>query len=125
MIVFYEAPHRIRESLTDLQASFGDRRVAIGRELTKKHEELVVLPISDYLRRLSVPKGEFTVVVSAPERDSAEAAQLPDKASLVSEFGEMTDKRLGSRRDVVRRLAEKYRVPTKEMYRLLENARRD
>jgi 16S rRNA (cytidine1402-2'-O)-methyltransferase len=125
LIVFYEAPHRIRESLTDLLASFGNRRVAIGREITKKHEELVVLPISDHLSRLGAPKGEFTVVVSAPETNGDEAGQLPDMASLVAEFGDMTDTHLGSRRDVVRRLAEKYRVPTKEMYRLLENARRD
>ena len=122
VIVFYEAPHRVRESLDDLLATFGDRRVAIGRELTKKHEELVVLPISEYLARLVEPRGEFTIVVSPPE-PSEEICQVPDGTALVAEFGEMTKLCPGSRRDAVRVLAEKYHLPTREMYRLLQNAR--
>jgi 16S rRNA (cytidine1402-2'-O)-methyltransferase len=61
VIVLFEAPHRIRQMLTDLLAIFGDRVAAIGRELTKAHEELVVAPISMHLDRLTEPRGEFTV----------------------------------------------------------------
>ncbi len=44
LIAFYEAPHRIRASLEDLLEQLGDRLIAVGRELTKAHEELVVRP---------------------------------------------------------------------------------
>ena len=47
--VLYEAPHRIRATLEDMLAVLGDRTVALGRELTKAHEELVVRPISEHL----------------------------------------------------------------------------
>src|SRR5438094_9535988 len=61
--IFFEAPHRIRAPLADVQRAIGDRPVAVARELTKTHEELVRGPISQVLGRLSEPRGEFTVVV--------------------------------------------------------------
>jgi 16S rRNA (cytidine1402-2'-O)-methyltransferase len=61
-VVFFEAPHRIRETMGDLQQAVGDCEVAVGRELTKIHEELVRGPISAIVGRLDAPKGEFTVV---------------------------------------------------------------
>ena len=50
-LVVYEAPHRIRDTLEVMLSVFGDRIVAVGRELTKAHEELVVGPISGYLAK--------------------------------------------------------------------------
>jgi len=63
-VVFFESPHRISTTLTDLQAIAGDCEIAIGRELTKLHEELVTGPISRVLGYLKAPKGEFTIVAS-------------------------------------------------------------
>jgi len=56
-VVFFEAPHRIRRTLEELREKVGDCRVAIGRELTKAHEELVRGPISAVLTSLEHPKG--------------------------------------------------------------------
>jgi 16S rRNA (cytidine1402-2'-O)-methyltransferase len=123
-VVFYEAPHRIKGSLEDLLAEVGDRRVAVARELTKAHEELVVSPISSYLNRMGEARGEYTVVVEGA-RDGAASRAVPDAATLAVEFGELTEHGRGRRRDAVRTLAEKYSVPSREMYRLLESARRD
>src|SRR6478672_11644964 len=51
LAVFFEAPHRIRRTLADLATCLGDdRTVAIGRELTKAYEELVVQPISQHIQ---------------------------------------------------------------------------
>jgi 16S rRNA (cytidine1402-2'-O)-methyltransferase len=63
VVVFYEAPHRILATLRDLSAIIGDRAVVVGRELTKRHEELVRGPISAVISALQQPRGEFTVVV--------------------------------------------------------------
>ena len=125
VIVFFEAPHRIRETLTDLMAIFGDRIAAIGRELTKAHEELVVTPISLHLERLTEPRGEFTVVVSAPDPALEPHAALPPLAILVREFGELTKYGQRGRRQVVKDLAERYGVTAREMYRLLESGKED
>ena len=123
LVVFFEAPHRIRETLSDLQAIFGDRTVAIGRELTKAHEELVVKPISIYLQSLGEPRGEFTVVVSPAAVDGEAPVVVPPADELWAQFGEMTKLREGTRREIVKDLAEKYGITARDMYRLLESAK--
>ena len=123
LVVFFEAPHRIRETLNDLQAIFGDRTVAVGRELTKAHEELVVRPISLYLQSLGEPRGEFTVVVSPASADDEATVAVPPAGELLHQFGEMTKLGKGTRREVVKDLAEKYGITSRDMYRLLESAK--
>ena len=125
LIVFYEAPHRIRQSLEDLREQLGERVVAVGRELTKAHEELVVRHISDVLLHLGEPRGEYTIVIAPADPAVFEEAQVPDAAVLIAEFGEMTNNAERSRRDLVRQLARKYRVAPRTMYKLLESARGD
>ena len=125
VIVFFEAPHRIRDTLTDLLAIFGDRIAAIGRELTKAHEELVVTPISLHLERLAEPRGEFTVVVSGPDPNQVPNAELPSLDTLVHEFGELTKFGGRSRREIVKDLAERYGLKARDMYRLLESGKED
>jgi len=125
VIVFFEAPHRIRDTLADLLAIFGDRVVAIGRELTKAYEELVVNPISVHLEHFTEPKGEFTLVVSGAGRDAGAPTELPAVGTLVREFGELTKNGQGTRRDIVKVLAERYGVSPRDMYRLLESGKQD
>lgn len=64
-LVLFEAPHRITAVLEDIEAVFGDRRVALARELTKKFEEVFRGTVSGALGHLRAhaPRGEFTIVV--------------------------------------------------------------
>ena len=122
-LVFFEAPHRIRDTLAEALAVMGDRRIAVGRELTKAHEELVVKPISIYLQQLGEPRGEFTVVVAPSVDDRSTPRDLPPVDTLVREFGELTKNGHGTRRDVIRDLARRYGLSAREMYRLLEEGK--
>ncbi len=64
-IVLFESPRRLRALLGELMETLGDRRVAVARELTKTHEEVLRGPISEVLPRLAEdPKGEVVVVVA-------------------------------------------------------------
>jgi len=65
-LVFLEAPHRLLESLADLKAVFGDRQLAVARELTKLHEEIYRGSLSDARRHFTetLPRGEFTLVLA-------------------------------------------------------------
>ncbi|MGH2349104.1 MAG: 16S rRNA (cytidine(1402)-2'-O)-methyltransferase [bacterium] len=79
-LVFFEAPHRIMQTLGDLQAVLGNRRVAVVRELTKRFEEVLRGDLNDVVEHIGerVPRGEFTIVVegatggAAPEASGAE-----------------------------------------------------
>jgi len=68
-LVFFESPHRLLASLTDLLEIMGDRPIAIGRELTKLHQEILrgtVAGVRAELAERPALKGEFTLVVGAP-----------------------------------------------------------
>lgn len=122
-LILFEAPHRIRATLIDMQEILGDRVTAIGRELTKVHENLVVRPISQHLTDLSEERGEFTLVVAGAAAET-EAAVAPEATEVASEFGRMTENAALGRREAIRALAQKYRISAREVFSLLEEAKR-
>lgn len=82
-LVLYEAPHRLAATLADLEASLGDRQVALCRELTKLYEEVIRTTLSGARAQLETqpPRGEYVLVIGAPEtppepHDEAEAIDL-------------------------------------------------
>jgi 16S rRNA (cytidine1402-2'-O)-methyltransferase len=123
-VVFFEAPHRIRRTLTDLQSAAGDCNVAIGRELTKTHEELVRGPISSILSLLLEPRGEFTVVAEIGLKTENKIAAVPPGPELLAEFCEMTKTEASGRRAAISSLSKRYGIPTREMYQRLEAAKK-
>ena len=62
-LIFLETPHRLLDSLRDLQAALGDRQVAVARELTKIHEEIWRGTLSRAIDHFHEPRGEFVLVV--------------------------------------------------------------
>jgi 16S rRNA (cytidine1402-2'-O)-methyltransferase len=123
-VVFFEAPHRIRETLEEVERGVGNRYVSVGRELTKAHEEFVRGPILTVLEGLSSPVGEFTVVIDIGHSTDVSAAEPPSPASLVLEFGRMTISAGLSRRQAISRLARMHRLPTNEVYAAIEQAKK-
>jgi len=65
-LIFFEAPHRMTESLTDIKEVFGDREICIAKELTKIHEEVWRGKISDAQLKFNNTKGEIVILLSTP-----------------------------------------------------------
>lgn len=65
-MIFYEAPHKLLSTLEDMLTYLGDRQIAIVRELTKIHEEVIHTTLSAAVEKytLSPPKGEFVLIIS-------------------------------------------------------------
>jgi 16S rRNA (cytidine1402-2'-O)-methyltransferase len=82
-LIFFEAPHRIVATLTDVREVFGDRKAALGRNLSKDDEEFLRGPLSDLITALDaeqVVRGQFTVVVAGADEEAAdEARALADR----------------------------------------------
>jgi 16S rRNA (cytidine1402-2'-O)-methyltransferase len=120
LAVFFEAPHRIRRTLSDLEALLGPTRtLGVGRELSKAHEELVVWPIGQLLEYFNAPKGEFTVLVPPRDRADDPEPETPDADQLRHEFGELTDNLGVTRRQALKVLAERHGMAVNDLYRLL------
>jgi 16S rRNA (cytidine1402-2'-O)-methyltransferase len=122
--VFFEAPHRVRDTLTALADVAPDRLIALARELTKVHEEILTGTPQDVLGRLVESRGEFTVVV-APPPDDADAAEIVDAtdAELWQQFCALTADAAMGRREAVAALARRYGRPGREIYAALERAK--
>jgi 16S rRNA (cytidine1402-2'-O)-methyltransferase len=122
LIVFFEAPHRILGTLTELGRLFGlDTSIGVARELTKIHEELVVQPISAHLKHFDHPVGEFTVLVP-PRPPTAKSRDSPDATKLGAELGDLTKNKTLKRREALKILAERHGISVNALYKLLGNA---
>jgi 16S rRNA (cytidine1402-2'-O)-methyltransferase len=119
LVVFFEAPHRIHRTLQDLgRASNLDRTIAIGRELTKTHEEMVIGPIHEMLAAVETPKGEYTILLP-PIKLVKQPSTVPLSAELAHEFGQLIDNVAVNRRAAMKILADKYGMSVNDIYRTL------
>ena len=123
-IVFFEAPHRIRETLERLRIEVGDCPIVVCRELTKRHEELVRGPISTVLEKMAPPLGEFTVVAYIGQTTNNAVRPAPSDQNILAEFGELTKSKLMSRRRAVSTLAKRHGVGANLIYELIETAKK-
>ena len=90
-IILYESPHRLVACLDDILATLGDRPVAIGRELTKLHEEVwrgrVSEAVAEFADRDRI-RGEITVVIGGGSGQSARWSEARVKAALQEQLAE-------------------------------------
>jgi 16S rRNA (cytidine1402-2'-O)-methyltransferase len=120
-VVFFEAPHRIARTLEELGALTGPARpVAVCREMTKLHEQLIRGPIAEVAAHADVlqPQGEFTVVLLPADEPVVDAA-VTDEA-VWREFCSLTENEGLRRREAVTLAARRLGVATREAYAALE-----
>ncbi len=116
-IILYEAPHRIVQVLTEMQEIFGDRKIALARELTKLYEEFFRGSIQDSLLWLEgkPPRGEFTIVVQKNE--------LPQEEENVQEIAFLKLQQLikagFDKKESMKQIAQEFGVKKNELYRRL------
>ncbi len=122
-VVFYEAPHRIRQTLSALLEILGDRPIIVGRELTKVHEELVMQPMSGHLLRLTTPKGEFVVVIGAA-KGQPDSRGVPTDDELAAEVGRIAQDFDIPPREAAREVAKRHGVPVNALYRIMSDRKR-
>ena len=113
-MVFYEAPHKLRATLDDLAAVFGpERPLAVCRELTKLHEEVLRLTIGEAAERYAAqePRGEFVLVVGGrPPREEA-----ADEGGALARAEQLRREGL-SLKDAAARAAEEFGVKRRQLY---------
>lgn len=108
-IIFYESPHRITDTLSQILNVFGNRNIAIVREISKLHEEVIRDNIENILKISDTLKGEMVIIVEGNTK----------KETLEVNYTEEIDKLLTqgySKRDAIREIADKYNVSKNKLY---------
>jgi len=121
-LTFFETPHRISRTMQELGAKLVNRPIMVGRELTKAHQEFIRGTAEELSRLFETPRGEYTVVVGPAPRpvDSSDTASDHD---IVAEFCYSTEVAGYQRREAINTIAKKYKMPSKAVYRIIENAK--
>jgi len=122
-VVFFEAPHRIKATLGEIQLNVGDLDAVIGRELTKAHEELVRGPISQLLDAPSVERGELTVVINIGQSTEHINTAMATDQELLEMIGRITDRQKISKRRAIQLLAKQQGRKPNEVYEAVERAK--
>lgn len=113
-MIFYESPHRIRETLEDLLLIFGDRKMVLARELTKKFEEYIRGNVSEVLEELDGIKGEIVLIV-----DGAELIGEGTQDDIIeSEILKLVEKDIPTK-EIVEIICGKYDVKKNKIYDLV------
>lgn len=117
-LIFYESPHRLKDTLEELLRVLGDRQMTAARELTKKFEEFRRGTIAELLAyyREEAPRGEFTLIVEgASEQDDSaeEISDLSIEEELMRLIEQGTDKK-----DAIRQVAKRRNMPKRSVYQI-------
>jgi len=117
-LVFYEAPHRIRETIADALEVLGDRPAVVARELTKLHEQFVRGTLSELGAhfRQHEPRGEITLVIARAGDDNLERVEGGSIAAQIERL--MAEAGL-SRNDALKQAARSRGISKKAAYRML------
>lgn len=120
-IILYEAPHRLPGTLNDIMEQFGDRRISISREMTKKFEETVRADISeaiDIFKERNV-KGEFVLIIEGMSEKELVDIELKKWDNIsVEEHIRMYLQQGLDKKDAVKKVAEDRKLPKKEIYKI-------
>lgn len=119
-LIFYEAPHRILDTLEAVREVFGERQISLSREITKIYEEHLRGTVSEVLHTFDEknPKGEFVLVVSGKSEEEIKEEKekgfihLTIKEHLIQVMSDGT-----SKKDAVKLVAELRAIPKKEVYK--------
>ena len=117
-LIFYEAPHKLKNTLADMQKVFGgQRKIVLARELTKIHEEIMRCTIDEAVAYYEEnnPRGEYVLVVDG----SAEAAEETENEWENVSVKEHVDTYIAeglTQKDAIKKAAEVRGVPKREVY---------
>lgn len=113
-IVFYESPHRIEKTLTIMLQILGDRNIALCRELTKKHEEIIRGHVSEVLGIIDELKGEMVIVVEGQQFIDVE--EIVYEQSIQEAVDEYIEKGM-STKDAIKEIAKQRNLNKNEVYK--------
>ena len=115
-LVFYEAPHKIIETLNCMLDVLGDRYISIGREMTKIHEEFIRGTISQVIDKIET-RGEMVIIVEGALK-SEDIIEKEKRNSLsIQDHYEYYEKQGLEKKDIIKKIAKDRGVSKNEIYK--------
>ncbi|MCM1257121.1 MAG: 16S rRNA (cytidine(1402)-2'-O)-methyltransferase [Roseburia sp.] len=121
-LIVYEAPHRLLKTLTELKEALGDRKLTICRELTKAHEEKLLMTLSEAVNyyEKNKPRGEFVLVIEGKNREEIKKRERESwKDMSLEEHMAIYEEKGMTKKDAMKAVAKDRGVTKREVYQEL------
>ncbi|MBE6070484.1 MAG: 16S rRNA (cytidine(1402)-2'-O)-methyltransferase [Clostridium butyricum] len=123
-LIFYEAPHRLLDTLSFLYDNLGDRKIAVCRELTKLYEEIYRGNISEAINffQINKPRGEFVLIIEGKRIEEIEEEKKSQWINLTVEEHILSYMNNGmNKKDAIKKVAKDRNLPKNEIYKFSTN----
>jgi len=118
-LVFYEAPHRIKETIADAREAFGNRECVVARELTKLHEEFVRGSLSQLELPEGAARGEIVLLIGPPLQGQARQPAGEQMSSITEEMERLINADGLNQKSALKRIARQRGISKSDAYRLM------
>ena len=115
-LIFYEAPHKIMDTLECMKEILGDRQISIARELTKIHEQFVRGTISEILGEIE-ERGEMVIIVHGADKSKAEIDKENRNNLSLEEHYKLYESQGFDKKDIIKKIAKDRGVNKNEIYK--------
>ena len=118
-MVMYEAPHKLKKTLAELMDTLGDRHITLAREITKKHETIEPMLLSEAIARYETedPRGEFVIVIEGLDVKKLEEEKKSSfEAMTVEEHVQMYVDQGMPKKDAIKQASVDRGVPKRDVY---------
>lgn len=119
-IIFYEAPHRLIKTLSELELNFGNRKIALCRELTKKYEEIERMDIKSAVERYKEkkPAGEYVIVMEGKSKEQVRLEKQQELSKItIDEHIKMYLDQGMNKKEAIKKVAKERNLPKSEVYK--------
>ena len=120
-IILYEAPHRLLDTLSDIREQFGERKISVSREITKKFEETIRAKISQIISIFEerAIKGEFVLIIEGMNEKELIDIELKKWDNIsIEEHIRMYLRQGIDKKEAIKKVAEDRKLPKKEIYKM-------
>ncbi len=118
-LIFYEAPHKLINTLETMKEILGDRKIVLAREITKIHEEFIRGNISEILENYSEPKGEFVLIVEKSQEKDENEVFLENLT--LDELYKYYEKQGLDKKEIIKKIAKNKNTNKNEIYQYFIN----
>ena len=120
-LILYEAPHKLKDTLEQINNVLGDRQIVLARELTKIHEEYIRGTVKEILDNINEPKGEYVIIIKGAKKtkEEMEKEELL-KLDLGKHYLYYENKNM-DKKDIIKQIAKDRNVPKNEIYQYFLN----
>jgi hypothetical protein len=117
-IILYEAPHKLKNTLEDLEEILENRKIVIARELTKIHEEFIKGTAKEILEKYTEPKGEHVILIEANPIKQEDEEKLKINNMTIEEHYKYYENKGFSKNEIIKKIAKDKGVNKNEIYKL-------